>query len=228
MKKAAVFITGLVLWSRRRQKIKPKTTIVKVNIGAGLSVAPGWMNVDSNAYTIVSKLPDWIIKVLYRVSNLKNRYSSREFLDLLKTHNFIPHDLKYGLPFPDESVDFLYSSHLLEHLFRDDAAGLLKEAYRVLKKGGSIRICVPDLEYAISLYQGGDKTKALSYFFSAANFNERFDNHKYMYDFDLLKSLLMEAGFAGIERCSYRQGNVPDIDKLDNRPEETLFVESVK
>jgi len=31
-----------------------------------------------------------------------------------------------------------------------------------------------------------------------------------------------------IERCAFQQGLVPDLDRLDNRAEETLYVECVK
>jgi predicted SAM-dependent methyltransferase len=104
---------------------------------------------------------------------------------------------------------------------------LALEAYRVLKKGGRARICVPDLEHAIMLYRSGDKEKALGYFFLDSTAGA-FYRHRYMYDFDLLQSILGKIGFTVIERCSYREGKVPDIDKLDNRPEEMLYVEAVK
>jgi hypothetical protein len=39
---------------------------------------------------------------------------------------------------------------------------------------------------------------------------------------------LEQVGFWDVEKCSYRQGKVPDIDRLDNRPDETLYVEAVK
>lgn len=226
--KVANCVNRLVLWFRRGQRIKPRAGTVKVNIGAGLSVAQGWINVDSNPHAVVSRLPACMVKGIYQLSSVRNQYSRKEYFDLLKEHIFIPHNLEYGIPFSDDSVDFLYSSHLLEHLFREDAAGLLKEAYRVLKKGGIIRMGVPDLKYAMSLYHEGNKQKALSLFFTGMKSSDRFDNHRYMYDFDMLNSLLIESGFTGIEKCSYRQGKVPDIDKLDNRPDETLFIEAVK
>ena len=52
--------------------------------------------------------------------------------------------------------------------------------------------------------------------------------HKYMYDFELLKKVLESIGYTQVTRCEYRHGRTPDIDQLDNRPEETLFVEAVK
>ena len=50
-------------------------------------------------------------------------------------------------PTDDSTVDFVYSSHFLEHLYRADAQRILRESFRVLKLGGTIRISVPDLEW---------------------------------------------------------------------------------
>lgn len=51
-----------------------------------------------------------------------------------------------GLPFENESMDVIYSSHLFEHLTKQQTNNLLNECKRVLKKNGIIRITVPDLE----------------------------------------------------------------------------------
>jgi SAM-dependent methyltransferase len=49
------------------------------------------------------------------------------------------------LPFKDESVDFVISSHVIEHFF--DPIKALKEWYRVIKKGGYIFIIAPITAY---------------------------------------------------------------------------------
>jgi predicted SAM-dependent methyltransferase len=51
-----------------------------------------------------------------------------------------------GLPFDTNSFDVVYSSHFLEHLSTSQAKFVLKEANRILKKDGILRIVVPDLE----------------------------------------------------------------------------------
>lgn len=51
-----------------------------------------------------------------------------------------------GLPFEDESIDFIYSSHFLEHLTPEQAVFVLRVCKRVLKSGGILRLVVPDLE----------------------------------------------------------------------------------
>lgn len=58
----------------------------------------------------------------------------------------IEHDLTRGLPFSNESIDVCYSSHVLEHLRKEEADYFLLECKRVLKKGGVLRLVVPDLE----------------------------------------------------------------------------------
>ena len=61
-------------------------------------------------------------------------------------------NLLNGIPFPDNTFEFVYHSHLLEHLPKSKAAGVLKECCRVLKPGGVIRVVVPDLEHITRLY----------------------------------------------------------------------------
>lgn len=68
------------------------------------------------------------------------------------------------LPFNDSSVDFLYSSHFLEHVPRRLVQPFLSECYRVLKPGGVIRLVVPDLEEICKSYlfyrENNEHTKA--------------------------------------------------------------------
>jgi SAM-dependent methyltransferase len=64
----------------------------------------------------------------------------------------ITHDIRRGLPFPDNTFDAVYHSHVIEHLRRQDAAPFLREAVRVLKPGAVMRIVTPDLETLARLY----------------------------------------------------------------------------
>jgi len=47
------------------------------------------------------------------------------------------------LPFPDNSVDFVHSSHSLEHLSLDGFLNTVSEIYRVLKPSGQFFLLVP-------------------------------------------------------------------------------------
>lgn len=69
-----------------------------------------------------------------------------------RTASVLSHDLRRGVPFPDEQFDVVYHSHLLEHFPRPQARAFLRETYRVLKPGGTTRIAVPDLERIARVY----------------------------------------------------------------------------
>jgi ubiquinone/menaquinone biosynthesis C-methylase UbiE len=48
------------------------------------------------------------------------------------------------LPIKDESVDFIYAGHLVEHFYPDTLPLAIKEWRRVLKKGGKLVVITPD------------------------------------------------------------------------------------
>jgi SAM-dependent methyltransferase len=214
----------------RRVTVTPdqRDRLVKINLGCGLAVCDGWINVDASLNAMAAAWPQSAHRVLYRLSGANQYYSSDDYCRLLEDHRFVHHDAAYGLPFADNAADFIYSSHFLEHLFRDEAQHVLREAWRTLKPGGAIRVCVPDLAHAIALYAAGDKRAMLANYFFVEDRASFLARHKYMYDFDLLRAELAEAGFDDIRRCAYREGRTPDIAHLDNRPEETLYVEAIK
>lgn len=58
---------------------------------------------------------------------------------------FLQHDAKDPLPFEDNSIDFVFSEHFIEHVPLSTAIFWLKETFRVLKKGGVARVSTPNL-----------------------------------------------------------------------------------
>jgi predicted SAM-dependent methyltransferase len=56
------------------------------------------------------------------------------------------------LPFDTAMVDFVYSSHMIEHLRPNDGLEFLCECNRVLKRGGGIRLATPDFEVLLVEY----------------------------------------------------------------------------
>jgi SAM-dependent methyltransferase len=220
-------LTLLSTWLKKRQRIRPNGLPVMVNLGSGLTVASGWIHVDGSMNALASRWPKALLSLLYRWSDNRQWFSHEQYVWILTQHRFVHHRLQYGVPFGDEMVDVIYSSHALEHLFLEEAQVLLQDAYRALKKGGLIRLAVPDLEHALRLYQSGEKERALAFFFNQ-NRSGYLNHHHYMYDFELLKNLMEKVGFVEVQRCSFRQGTMRDANILDNRPEESLFVEARK
>ena len=61
-------------------------------------------------------------------------------------------DLVDGIPFPDNSVDEIYSSHVFEHIPPDSLVVLLRDCLRALAPGGSISVCVPNARLFLDAY----------------------------------------------------------------------------
>lgn len=161
---------------------------------------------------------------------------------------------KRGLPFADGSVEVLFTSHVLEHFPRWKGQFLVKEAYRVLKPGGLIRVIVPDLEVLTRRYLLGHGVPsqvlppAQDRPLSAREFNlvfytkshvepakEALDMrlaglfpHMYIYDFTDMRELLTAAGFESVQQLAFRTGRCPDIQKLDNNEDISMYVEAQK
>jgi SAM-dependent methyltransferase len=221
-------VNSILTWMKRSQRIPTNGALVKVNFGSSLFVADGWINVDGAPHVFFARWPRPLVRWTYRLSGAHEWFGPEaNYISVLKGNRFVHHDLRYGLPFNDDSVDYIYASHVLEHFYRDTAEAILRDAFRVLKKGGRIRVCVPNLEHAIKLYLEGSTEKSLEFFFLDSDAG-LFYRHKYMYDFNLLRCKLRAVGFATVERLAYQEGKVPDLEKLDNRPDQTLYVEAVK
>lgn len=232
MKLLRRMVDGVTLFLGRLKRRQRKTLPVgyafpiKVNLGCGLAVASGWINIDGSLNAVVANLPGVFHRLAYRLTGANRYYSEQEYCQLLANNFFIHHDLAHGVPLADSTADFVYSSHFMEHLLRKDAENFLRESYRVLKSGGTLRIVVPDLEYAVSLYSAGEKEEMLKQYFFVEDDGSYYARHKYMYDFPMLKEALEKVGFQAVRRCVFQDGVTPSLDVLDNRAEDSLFLEA--
>lgn len=132
-------------------------------------------------------------------------------------------DIRKRLPLESGSVDFIYCSHVLEHFEKDEALKILKEINRVLKKRGKIRVVLPDLKKMMANYSTADEfnneyfgfDKQLYVGFLGRIKRHFIRGHQWMYDLRSAKLLLREAGFNEVKVCSFRKGEVPNLEKLD-------------
>jgi predicted SAM-dependent methyltransferase len=89
------------------------------------------------------------------------------------------------LAFPDESIDLIHNSNVIEHFDPKEADKMLQEWKRVLKVGGYVVISLPDIEMIIRVMSGnigihGDYDDACMHMF----FGRSWDNgmgHKWGY-----------------------------------------------
>jgi SAM-dependent methyltransferase len=138
----------------------------------------------------------------------------------------------WGLPFAERSVQRVFVSHLLEHLFFPrDVQFFLGELKRVMAPGGVVRIVVPDLEKCISAYAANDRAffesrretwswwpenatrleDFLAYAGAGAEPAHLFEAHKYGYDFETLAKVLGEAGFERVRASTYMASDDPAL-----------------
>lgn len=96
------------------------------------------------------------------------------------------------LPYQDNSVDYVVLHHVLEHFGCGEAAGLVKEAYRVLKPKGSLLVYVPDMW---RLADGWDNGKISTQIYMTnlygAYMGNQADRHKWGYDRLSLEEFLL-------------------------------------
>lgn len=105
------------------------------------------------------------------------------------------------LGFADNSVDEIFSSHMLEHLSRYEVTDVLIEWKRALKATGKLEIIVPDLPWCLKqwlrLPEQARWEWALDTIFGLQNNPGEF--HKTGFSGDRLHQLLTETGFQRIE-----------------------------
>jgi SAM-dependent methyltransferase len=180
-----------------------KTDVKRLHFGCGGSPAAGWINAD------VKEDPG---------------------IDLVC-------NMLEGFPLESDSIDYAVGIHVLPELAYPDLEPALVELRRVLREDGVLRLGLPDLERAIRAYIERDAG-----YFMIPDDDVRslggkmivqltwYGYSRSMYTFDFIEEMLYRAGFRRVERCSYRQtaSEHAEIVELDNREDESLFVEAVK
>ena len=211
----------------------------RINIGCGKTPTENWLNFD-NSYSIIlanSPLKYWIAK------NLKILNKDQiEYINWIKKNNIYYADVAKKIPLPNESAECIYTSHMLEHLSRKEANFFLNESLRVLEKGGILRVAVPDLKIAVSIYNETQDADAfmesilvapptlktikqkISLFFSG------YRHHQWMYDEKSLSKLLKKIGFKEVFTCKAGQTNIENPGSLNllERVEESVYLEAKK
>jgi predicted SAM-dependent methyltransferase len=152
-------------------------------------------------------------------------------------------DLRYPLPFKDNSVDFMYSHHVIEHL--PNLEFHFREMHRCLKPGGAFRIGGPNGDSAIHKFVQNDSEWFDDFPDNRTSMGGRFENfifcrheHLTILTFSFLDELLGKTGFRDLKKCMpTRETNYPRfIDQAvfsteyETTPEypHTLIVEGIK
>ena len=146
-------------------------------------------------------------------------------------------DIRSGLPLDSDSIDYAVSIHTLPELPYSDLVPALGELRRALKPGGVLRLGLPDLDRAITAYRRGDRAYFLVPDEDAQSIGGKLVVQMTWYGFtrslftlDFTQELLAKAAFTHIVACAYQRtaSDYPEIVELDNREQESLFVEASK
>lgn len=168
----------------------------------------------------------------------------------LKVHIACGHDKKEGwlntdlyfsqwcmdalekLPFPTDSIDYVYCQHFVEHLRRDQVCFFFQECRRILRQEGVFRISTPDLAQVVRHYSGqteevsrrviawvahtefgGQQITAGQYLNAAL----RLHDHLHLFDFEDLRAALQSAGFSEVCRVPYGDSEERELRGLETR-----------
>lgn len=186
---------------------------IKVHLGCGYDVRPGWVNMDLSAKPI------------------------RE----TPGATFIGYDLRLGLPLPKDSCSLIYSSHFMEHLEYRHGFQMIRDCHRALQSGGVFRACLPNFRGLFEAYVRGDEEYmslidirnvlpeievGTEMFVDHINYGAyQGGEHKWIFDEEKMLLLLRRAGFQEAVLVDYDE-NIDVADPVRRRY--SFYVEARK
>jgi glycosyltransferase involved in cell wall biosynthesis len=210
----------------------------RIYFGCGLHPVQGWENVDKSYGPILTRHPR--LKVMLRGLGL---LSQRQFdLDWPSTIRRV--DVRRSFPWPASSVEAIYCDRMLGFLSRDEGTDFLRNCYRVLCPGGKLRLVAFDLETMVRKYSeektAGRDDAADSFMHRitsdvdsggprlnrfAMRLVRGFDHHsnRTLYDLDSLRKVLVGIGFSRIMHQEIREGDFPDVHRLEEHLGDDAF-----
>jgi predicted SAM-dependent methyltransferase len=147
-------------------------------------------------------------------------------------------DMTWPLPFEDDSCEYIFTEHMLEHLSVEQGLLFLKECRRVLKKGGVLRVAMPSLDRLVQSSHDGSwrdadwlswpeyrhvRTRA-----EMLNMAFREWGHRWLYDREELYRRLGEAGYQTVSDCAWGVSKHADLCGLETRKDSLLIAEAEK
>jgi len=155
-------------------------------------------------------------------------------------------DATGAFPFANDTFDYIFSEHMIEHIPYSNGLAMLSECHRILRNNGKIRISTPNLQFLIDLYRDNKselqreyiKWATDNFIKSAPYYDDTFVinnfvrdwGHLFIYDIKTLRSSLEKAGFINIIRCNLNESNDETLQNLENvkrMPEGFLKLESI-
>ena len=186
--------------------------------GCGLCAPPRWLNFDASPAMRLQRLPI--------VGNLMPSGQFGRYPENVQYGNIVD-----GLPIPDESIEFLYCSHVLEHISLSELRSALAHCYRHLQPGGIFRLVVPDLATMAKAYIESNTAESAHEFMRTTLLGKESrqrgllsfikdwlgnSEHLWMYDYNSLSTELSKAGFKNIRRAEFGDSGIEAFNDVEN------------
>ncbi len=211
----------------------------RANVGCGSTPTRGWLSFDNSLSVRLVQYPS-VAGFLDKLGLLND--NQKGLIAAAQHHGIVWADAARNIPVPDDSLEVLYTSHMVEHLERDEATSFFKEALRVLAPNGVLRVAVPDLRSIVEDYVAdGDadvfvertlltrpRPKGLIEMAKYVVVGDR--HHLWMYDGPSLMRLLSVVGFRDPRVMPAGETTIADPGELDlhERAHQTVYVEARK
>ena len=211
----------------------------RLNIGYGITPTKGWRNLDNSLSIRIAK---WgpLGFFLHQLGLIST--STMGYISFCQKNNIEWADASHSIPASNNSIDVIYTCHMLEHLDRNEATSFLLEAKRVLRLNGVIRIVVPDIRKMVDEYiKSNDADSLIEATHMCASrprtLTQRLRmlfigtrHHQWMYDGDSLCRLLKKSGFENplLLKAGETTINDPGLLDLTERFEESVYIEAKK
>jgi predicted SAM-dependent methyltransferase len=127
---------------------------------------------------------------------------------------YVPIDRKngkevYPLDYPDNSVEEIYASHILEHFSFMETHKVLAHWLDKLKPGGLLRLAVPNFAWIAQHYLDGEAINTMGYVMGGHTDDS--DHHGAIFDSEMLVDMMLRTGF---ERIGHWESAYDDCSAL--------------
>ena len=196
-------VMALTMWLRARRNDRLAADRVAaylagggfkgLHVGCGPFRLPGWLNTD-----VASRRPPW-----------RGPSADERLIDFAL-------DVTRVLPLPNGVLDAIFAEEVVEHIEVEDAHFFFKEACRVLKSGGVLRLTTPDVMGVCKVYAGAAGDVSVDDFepfwisgpWSPENWVNgafRFYGHRHIWSFEEIDAALRHAGFTRVTRVGLHE-----------------------
>jgi glycosyltransferase involved in cell wall biosynthesis len=114
-----------------------------------------------------------------------------------QTQPDVVHDLTQPLPYQNNTVSAILLQDILEHFTKQEGQKLLHECSRVLKKGGQIKLRLPNIQQIIDQFSA-DEEVMLEFIYGNTETSGQWGSHRYGYTAKTITLALKRAGFTNI------------------------------